>query len=74
MSTLMSTISLSGCKEVDLEISQFSGGNKGVMLQLTQGFAGSAIGEVGDPGFIQLTKSDAKELVDVLKSWLSENP
>ncbi len=66
MSTDIATIKNSGRNKVDLEIIQYSGGPKGIMLQLTQGF-GSALDE---PGYIQLSKDDAEQLVVILNKWL----
>lgn len=76
MSTLLKTIQKSGRDDVELTIDQFAGPN-GLMLQLTQGFGGSIamaplpLGE-DEPGYIQLTKSDASQVVETLKGWLDE--
>ena len=42
------------------------------MLQLTQGFAGSSIGQPGDLGAIQLTLAETATLVPKLVAWMRD--
>ena len=60
----------------DIEIAQFYGGDVyGVMLQLTQGFGGSSVLEPlqeDEPGYIQLTVTDAYKLIQVLTKWIKD--
>jgi hypothetical protein len=70
MSTEIFVIDKTGTSDVALQVTQFVGPeSKGIMLQLAQGL-GSAPDE---PGFIQLTHRDVKELIPVLLGWLNEN-
>ena len=68
MSTKLSPIN-------DISVSEFWGGPKGPMLQLTQGFGGFAsmkqLGE-DEPGYVQLTRNDARELASALNTWLDK--
>lgn len=67
MSTELAMIKGTGKMGSDLQVLQFAGGEiKGSMLQLTQG-SGMTIDE---PGFIQLTKNDAKALIMQLTRWV----
>ena len=68
MSTERTIIKGSGKRKVDLHVTQFSGDKKGKMLQLTQGFG---LG-MDNPGFIQLTKDDAKAVIRELTKWIKE--
>ena len=60
----------------DIEITQFYGGDvSGVMLQLTQGFGGSSALkplQKDEPGYIQLTVTDAYKLIQVLIKWIKD--
>ena len=60
----------------DIEIAQFYGGDvSGVMLQLTQGFGGSSAllpFREDEPGYIQLTVTDAYKLIQVLTKWIKD--
>ena len=69
MSTKLETIKDSGRGKVDLDITRFWGGKES-MLQLTQGFGGSIIEKVDEPGFIQLTQQDGKQLIPILSKWI----
>jgi len=54
-----------------LQITQFCGPeNVGPMLQLTQGVAGSRIGQPGDLGAVQFTLSETAEIVAKLVEWM----
>jgi hypothetical protein len=66
MSTELTIIKNTGKSRVDLQVTEFSGGSKGRMLQLTQGFG---LG-MDNPGFIQLTEQDAKQLLMQLMKWV----
>lgn len=54
-----------------LQITQFAG-PVGPMLQLTQGVAGSIIGQPDDLGAIQLTLADTAVLVPKLVAWMRD--
>lgn len=67
MSTEREIIENTGRKSVDLTVTEYWGGDKnGVMLQLTQGLGG---GE-DEPGYIQLTKIDAYQMLISVSKWL----
>lgn len=70
MSTEIAEIKNTGRNGSDLTLTQFSGGTKGVMLQVTQG-PGTII-SYNTPGFIQLKRDDACALMYELKCWLEE--
>ncbi len=73
MSNLRYTIKKSGRLNRDLDITEFLGSvEKGVMLQLTQGLPLLSGNNPDEPGFIQLTKNDAKQLVKQLEIWIKE--
>jgi hypothetical protein len=56
-----------------LDLVAFWGGNEnGSMIQVTQGFGGTEMGILGEPGHIQLTKAEAAELAARLGKWSSE--
>jgi len=55
-----------GRKKTDMIISEFYGGEDGIMLQISQGLGM----DLNEPGFIQLTKKDAKLLQKAIESWL----
>lgn len=56
-----------------LQITQFAGPVQvGPMLQLTQGLAGSIIGEPDDLGAIQLTLAETATLVPKLVAWMRD--
>jgi len=66
MSFQITTINKSGPNELDLDVTSFSGGKeKGMCVQLTQGMGG-----LDTPGYIQLTREDARTLIHVLNKWL----
>ena len=66
MSTKIKTIKNTGrFNDRDMDITRFAGRN-GQMIQITQGFA-SSLNDLDEPGFIQITKQDAKELIQALK-------
>jgi len=66
MSFQITTINKSGPYEADLDITSFCGSKeKGMCLQLTQGLGG-----LDTPGYIQLTKDDARTLINVFNKWL----
>jgi len=69
MSTEIFVLDKTGAGESALQVTQFAGPEgKGIMVQLTQG-----PGSAGDqPGFIQLTHRDVKQLIPVLLGWLNE--
>jgi hypothetical protein len=70
MSTEINVIRKSGSKGAQLQVTKFAGpADRGPMLQLTQGL-GTAPDE---PGFIQLTRQDAEELISILLSWLNSS-
>jgi len=52
-----------------MQITQFAG-QVGPMLQLTQGVAGSIIGQPGDLGAIQITLAETAQLVPILVGWM----
>ena len=60
----------------DIEIAQFYGGDvSGIMLQLTQGFGGSSALKPlrkDEPGYIQLTVTDAYKLIQTLTKWIKD--
>jgi hypothetical protein len=59
MSTEIAIIPRTGTDDVPLQITQFCGpSKKGIMLQLTQGTGG-----MDCPGYIQLTRHDAWQLM-----------
>ena len=67
MSTEIDSIPNTGRQNKELTLTSFWGGDEcGVMLQLTQGFGESP----DEPGFIQLTKEDARRVVSVLRGWV----
>ena len=66
MSIRITTIRGTGKKDVDLDLEQFAGGKKGLMIQVTQGTGLS----IGEPGFIQLSRTDAMTLSIELKRWI----
>jgi len=54
----------------DLSMTHFFGGiTSGPMIQLTQG-EGNSLDKPDEPGFIQLTKDDAKRVINQLTKWL----
>ena len=68
MSTLLTIIQKTGRDEVDLDITEFSGGkNKKLMIQLTQG-----VGGFETSGFIQLTQEDAIKTISAISKWLKK--
>ena len=67
MSKQIAVIQGTGRQGVDLQLTQYAG-TKEIMIQLTQGFAL----EIDDPGFIQLTKDDAEELIEQLQLWVNQ--
>jgi len=68
MSTERTPITNTGKNDQELSITQFSGGSKGLMLQLTQGVSFN----MHEPGFIQLTEYDAERLIVHLLEWLNQ--
>lgn len=67
MSTKIKTIKNTGrFNDRDMDISRFFGGHNNQMIQITQGSA-SFLNDPDEPGFIQLTERDAKELIKTLK-------
>ena len=65
MSTDLLRIKNTGVEGADLDFVQFWGGKeKGIMIQLTQG-----IGGTDSPGYIQLTKEEAKKVGRELIKW-----
>lgn len=57
-------------KNRDLKVTEFMGPDKtGAMIQLTQGFA-NHLDDNDEPGFIQLSKGDAKVVIEVLQTWV----
>lgn len=70
MSTQIAVINGTGrARDAALQLNRFWGGDAaGEMLQLTQGF-GTEFGP-DEPGFIQLTPSDAYRLIGELARWL----
>jgi hypothetical protein len=70
MSKEFKTIKKSGKNDVDLEFTSFFGGEKGTMLQVSQGL-GTKI-SLDEPGFIQLTKRDVYGTIRALTQWLQD--
>ncbi len=72
MSKDLGTIANTGIKNVDLDFTEFYGGDKkGTMIQLTQGLGGIS-GAEGEPGYIHLTKRDAKLTAFKLLKWYAQ--
>jgi len=72
MSIELESFQNTGKDNRELTLTEFYGGTaKGIMLQLTQG-AGSMVSP-DEPGFIQLTRSDALYLVSALLRWVKSN-
>lgn len=71
MSTEISTIKETGRnRDHELNITQFSSKN-GLMLQLTQGFGCTELRkDFDEPGFIQLSITDAYKLIVELTKWI----
>lgn len=67
MSTELAVIKYTGKYGQDLQVVQFNGGRGIKYLQLTQG-----IGSKSDPGFIQLSREDAVQLVQEIDKWLRD--
>jgi hypothetical protein len=81
MSKIIAKIENTGKGKVDMDINQFHGGSKnGMMLQVTQGMGSlKVIKRIGglridldEPGFIHLTKENARDLAKVLTKWLAK--
>ena len=76
MSTEITEIEKSGPDEISLGVTQFSS-KKGIALQLTQGFGG-AVAMVplnkDEPGYIQLTVKDVKQLIEIFRDWIEHIP
>lgn len=65
MSTEIAIIEGTGKKNAHLTVTSFRGPEgKGPMVQLTQGLGGA-----NTPGYIQLTKQDARKVVQELIDW-----
>ena len=71
MSTEIATIKNTGREgNRDLDFTQFAG-KRGISIQITQGLASPFADRNDEPGFIQLTKDEAYETIDVLMKWLA---
>jgi len=71
MSTEITTIKNTGGELRNLDIVQYSGGEKnGLMVQITQGM-GSTLANPHEPGFIKLTRDDAMAVVVELREWIN---
>ena len=72
MSTEITVLKNTGNDDRKLSLTQYYGGlTKGMMIQLTQGFAAAPFSNDPDePGFIQLTMIDAYQVIGELTRWL----
>jgi hypothetical protein len=72
MSTEIVVIKGSGkWEDRDLSIMELSGGPVGRMLQIKQHITPNLSGSTPDePGFVQLNRNDALNLVAILREWL----
>lgn len=64
MSTEIGVLTESGNRNVDLSVTRYYGGSKGVCVQLT------AMQEDSRYGYVQLSVADLKELIPILKKFI----
>jgi hypothetical protein len=65
MSTEIGVLKESGSRNVDLSVTRYSGGNKGICVQLT------ALQEDTKYGYVQLSVDDLHELIPILTKFIT---
>ncbi len=74
MSTDIAELNNTGKDDNLLQFTQFSN-EKGLLLQLTQGFGGASAMkqlDTDEPGYITLSMRDAYETIGILTNWIKE--